>query len=235
MPTQPFDFKNGEMLLVNKPYQWTSFDVVNKIRYAIRMQKIGHAGTLDPLATGLLILCTGKLTKQLESLQGMEKEYTGTMMLGKTTPSYDSETEVDTETETSHLTEAQVQAATAPFIGEIDQLPPMFSAVKVEGERLYKKARRGESIELKARKVNISVFELTAIQLPEVHFRVVCAKGTYIRSLVHDFGQALGVGAYMTALCRTRIGEHRLEDAWQIDDLVAQIKENPQTNSEVLP
>jgi tRNA pseudouridine55 synthase len=225
MPAQTFDFVNGEILLVNKPYQWTSFDVVNKVRYAIKLKKIGHAGTLDPMATGLLILCTGKLTKQLESLQGLEKEYTGTLVLGQTTPSFDAETEVDSQTDPSHLTEAQVRAATAQFVGEQAQVPPMFSAVKIDGERLYKKARRGEEVEVQPRTITIGAFELTALRLPEVDFRVVCSKGTYIRSLVRDFGRALGVGAYMTALCRTRIGPHRLADAWEVADLVQTIRE----------
>lgn len=220
----PFDFETGEVLLVDKPAEWTSFDVVNKIRYAIRHKKIGHAGTLDPLATGLLILCTGKKTKLIESYQAQVKEYTGTIILGQTTPSYDAETQPSEPTDTSHLTEAMLHQAANRFKGEIEQLPPVFSAIKVDGERLYKKARRGEAVELKPRRVEIFSFDLERIEMPVVHFRVVCSKGTYIRSLAHDFGQALGVGAYLGSLRRTRIGNFSVENAWQLPQLIQAIK-----------
>jgi tRNA pseudouridine55 synthase len=222
-----FDFQTGEVLLVDKPYKWTSFDVVNKIRYAIRYKKIGHAGTLDPLATGLLILCTGKKTKLIESYQAQVKEYTGTIVLGQTTSSYDAETEPTAAVDISHLTEAMLHEATNNFKGAIEQLPPIFSAIKLDGERLYKKARRGETIALKPRTVEIFSFELEQIVFPIVHFRIVCSKGTYIRSLVHDFGQALGVGAYLGSLRRTRIGDFSVSNAWQLPELIEAIKAQP--------
>lgn len=216
------DIDAGEVLLIDKPYKWTSFDVVKKVRYTKKLKKVGHAGTLDPLATGLLILCTGKMTKQIDSYQGMEKEYTGTLHLGKTTPSIDLETEVDKEYDISHINAALLHQTTQQFKGTIQQIPPIYSAVLVDGERLYKKARRGESVEIQPREVSISVFELTRIQLPEVDFRVVCSKGTYIRSLVRDFGEALGAGAYMSALRRTRIGSFSVENALTIDAIIDQ-------------
>jgi tRNA pseudouridine55 synthase len=209
----------ARVLLVNKPYTWTSFDVVKKLRYKLRVKKIGHAGTLDPLATGLLIICTGKMTKQIDTFQGQEKEYTGSLILGKTTPSFDLETEVDSETDISHLTHEAIIGATSPFVGEIEQTPPIFSAVKIDGKRAYHLARAGKEAKLEPKKITISVFEITQINLPEVQFRVVCSKGTYIRSLVRDFGQLLGVGAYMSGLCRTRIGEFLLENAQEIDQI----------------
>lgn len=209
------------VLLVNKPLEWTSFDVIRKLRGRLKIKKIGHAGTLDPLATGLLIICTGKMTKKIDEYQGQEKEYTGKFTLGKTTPSYDLETEVNEIHDISHLTEEQIIAATKRFLGEIDQVPPMHSAIKVDGKRAYELARKGDVAELKSRKVTISTFDITSISLPEVSFRVVCTKGTYIRSLARDFGQALGVGAYLAKLCRTRIGAFRLEDALEIEDIAA--------------
>jgi tRNA pseudouridine55 synthase len=209
----------ARVLLVNKPYTWTSFDVVKKLRFRLKVKKIGHAGTLDPLATGLLIICTGKMTKQIDQYQAQEKEYTGTLVLGKTTPSFDLETEVDSEADISHLTEEAIRAATAPFTGDILQTPPLFSAVKVDGKRAYHLARAGKEAKLEPKQITISAFEITAIRLPEVDFRVVCSKGTYIRSLVRDFGLALGVGAYMSALCRTRIGEFLLENALEIEQI----------------
>lgn len=217
-----FNFAEGELLLLNKPYKWTSFDVVGKIRNSLKplKLKVGHAGTLDPLATGLLIICTGKLTKQIDTFQAEEKEYTGTMILGATTPSYDMETEVDATFETDHLTEQQVREATRPFLGNIEQFPPAHSAVKVNGERLYVKARLGEEVELRKRQVTVSAFELTRIELPEVDFRIVCSKGTYIRSLVSDFGKALANGAYLSKLTRTRSGNFLLENAFEVGDLV---------------
>jgi tRNA pseudouridine55 synthase len=222
-----FNFAEGEMLLIDKPYKWTSFDVVGKIRNAFKplKLKVGHAGTLDPLATGLLIICTGKFTKKIDEFQAQEKEYTGTMILGASTPSYDMETEVDETFDIAHLIAEQLLANTAPFIGELDQYPPAHSAVKVDGERLYMKARRGEDVELKTRKVSITFFELTRIELPEVDFRVVCSKGTYIRSLVHDFGRSLNNAAYLSSLRRTKSGEYQVSDAFGVMELVTHIRE----------
>jgi tRNA pseudouridine55 synthase len=210
----------GEVLLIDKPYRWTSFDVVKKIRNVGKYAKIGHAGTLDPLATGLLILCTGKMTKQIDSFQAQEKEYTGTMIIGKTTPSIDLETEVDQEYETAHITEEHLLEAVRQLCGPIQQIPPIYSAVRMGGERLYKKARRGEMIEIQPREVNIFHFELTRINLPEIDFRVVCSKGTYIRSLVRDFGLAIQSGAYLSALRRTRIGDFSVLDAHTVEGFV---------------
>ncbi len=226
MIDREFNFVEGELLLINKPYKWTSFDVVGKIRNSLKPLKIkvGHAGTLDPLATGLLIICTGKLTKQIDSFQAQEKEYTGTMVLGATTPSFDMETVVDQEFPLEGLSEAQIYAATPPFTGDIQQYPPAHSAVKVNGERLYIKARRGEETELRLRFVTVSEFEITRVALPEVDFRIVCSKGTYIRSLVSDFGKALNNGAYLSKLTRTRSGDFNLEDAYEVADLVAFLK-----------
>jgi tRNA pseudouridine55 synthase len=221
-----FNFTEGEMLLINKPYKWTSFDVVGKIRNAFKplKLKVGHAGTLDPLATGLLIICTGKFTKKIDEYQAQEKEYTGTMILGASTPSYDLETEVDETFDISEITEEQVRQNTKHFIGDLDQYPPAHSAVKVDGERLYMKARRGEAVELKTRKVNISVFEITRVELPEVDFRVVCSKGTYIRSLVYDFGKSLNNGAYLGALRRTKSGNYDVQNAFGVMELVNHIR-----------
>jgi tRNA pseudouridine55 synthase len=220
------DFADGQLLLINKPYEWTSFDVVGKLRNAFKplKLKVGHAGTLDPLATGLLIICTGKMTKQIDTFQAEEKEYTGTMVLGATTPTYDLESEPQAKFDTSHLTEEQIKAACAQFTGDIQQYPPAHSAIKIDGERLYEKARRGEEVELRLRNVTISEFEITRIALPEVDFRVICSKGTYIRSLVNDFGAALNNGAYMSALRRTRSGNYRIEDAHEILELVDTIR-----------
>lgn len=221
-----FKFAEGELLLVNKPYQWTSFDVVGKLRNSFKplKLKVGHAGTLDPLATGLLVICTGKMTKQIDTFQAEEKEYTGTMILGATTPSYDMETEVDETFDISNLSDEQIRNACKQFIGDIQQYPPAHSAIKVDGERLYEKARRGEEVELKLRNVTISEFEITRIELPEVDFKVVCSKGTYIRSLVNDFGKALGNGAYLSKLTRTRSGHFKLDDAWEVMELVRVIR-----------
>ncbi|RZK78756.1 MAG: tRNA pseudouridine(55) synthase TruB [Pedobacter sp.] len=217
-----FKFAEGELLLINKPYQWTSFDVVGKIRNSLKplKLKVGHAGTLDPLATGLLIICTGKLTKQIDTFQAEEKEYTGTMVLGATTPSYDLETVIDQEFAIEGITEKQIYDTTAQFTGDIQQYPPAHSAVKVNGERLYVKARRGEETELRIRNVTVSEFEITRIELPEIDFRIVCSKGTYIRSLVSDFGKALNNGAYLSKLTRTRSGNFLLENAYEVKDLV---------------
>lgn len=226
-----FNFAEGELLLINKPLRWTSFDVVGKIRNSLKplKLKVGHAGTLDPLATGLLLICTGKLTKQIDSYQASEKEYTGTMVLGATTPSYDMETAVDQTFDISNITTEQILANCTQFIGDIQQYPPAHSAVKINGERLYEKARRGEEVEQRARFVSISEFELTRIALPEIDFKVVCSKGTYIRSLVHDFGRTLGNGAYLSKLCRTRSGEFKVEDAYEVMELVNYIREQKAT------
>jgi tRNA pseudouridine55 synthase len=218
-----FDFQKGEVLLINKPSGWTSFDVVNKIRFllrghtGIRKIKVGHAGTLDPLATGLLILCTGKFTKRIEEFQGLEKEYTGTFFIGATTPSFDRETEKDREYETGHITEGLLYDATKQFIGVIDQVPPVFSAIRVKGKRAYKMARDNEEVKLQARKVTVHSFELTNIDLPEVAFRISCSKGTYIRSIARDFGKALNSGAYLNSLYRTKIGSFNIKDALTIE------------------
>jgi tRNA pseudouridine55 synthase len=209
----------GRVLLINKALDWTSFDVVNKLRNILKIKKIGHAGTLDPLATGLLIVCVGKMTKRIEEFMGLEKEYTGRFVLGQTTPSHDLETEVSKAEDISHLNDAMIHSAVVPFIGSVSQLPPMHSAIKVGGKRAYSYARRGDEIELAPRQVEIKKFEITGIALPEVSFLVVCSKGTYIRSIARDFGNALGTGAYLSALCRTRIGPFRLEDAVTVDQV----------------
>ncbi len=210
----------GRVLLINKPLEWTSFDVVRKLRGKLKIRKIGHAGTLDPLATGLLIVCTGKFTKRIDEFQAQEKEYTGRFIIGQTTPSYDLETEVSEPKDFAHIGMAELKAAAEKFTGAIEQLPPLHSAIKVDGKRAYELARKGQTAELKKRPVLVSVFELTQVDLPSVSFRVVCSKGTYIRSLARDFGDALGVGAYLAELCRTRIGAFRLEDAQEIEDIV---------------
>jgi tRNA pseudouridine55 synthase len=221
------EFAEGQLLLINKPYNWTSFDVVGKIRNAFKplKLKVGHAGTLDPLASGLLIICTGKMTKQIDTFQAQEKEYTGTMVLGETTPSYDMETDADQKFDISHITEQDIRDACKQFIGDIQQYPPAHSAIKIDGERLYEKARRGEEVELRLRNVTISEFEITGMTLPEVNFRVVCSKGTYIRSLVNDFGKALNNGAYLSNLRRTRSGEYKIEEAFEVMEIVNIIKE----------
>tara|TARA_Y100001933_G_scaffold263235_1_gene323874 strand:+ start:2959 stop:3663 length:705 start_codon:yes stop_codon:yes gene_type:complete len=213
------DFLNGQILLIDKPLEWTSFQAVNALKWAIRKKfglkkiKIGHAGTLDPLATGLLIICTGKFTKKIPELQGQVKEYTGTFTLGATTPSFDLETEVDKTFPIEHITDASIKAATKKFLGEIEQIPPIFSALKKDGKRLYELAREGKEVEIKSRKIEILEFEITRIALPEVDFRVVCSKGTYIRSLAHDFGKALDSGAHLSELRRTKIGDFNVDNA----------------------
>lgn len=221
------EFAEGQLLLVNKPYKWTSFDVVGKLRNAFKplKLKVGHAGTLDPLATGLLIICTGKMTKQIDTFQAQEKEYTGTMTLGATTPSYDMETETDQQFDISNITDEQIKDACKQFTGDLQQYPPAHSAVKIDGERLYEKARRGEEVERRLRSVTITEFEITSIALPEVNFRVVCSKGTYIRSLVNDFGAALNNGAYLSKLRRTRSGDYQIDNAWEVMELVNVIRE----------
>ena len=203
----------GEILLINKPYGWTSFQVVKKIKWITRAKRVGHAGTLDPLATGLLLVCTEGSTRKIQELQDQEKEYTGTITLGNTTPSYDLETEPNAYFPYNHLTESSIRETSTQFLGIISQLPPVFSAIKVDGKRAYKLAREGVATEMKPRHISIREFEITGITLPNIHFRVVCSKGTYIRSLAHDFAQSLGSGGHLSALCRTRIGEHRLDNA----------------------
>jgi tRNA pseudouridine55 synthase len=223
------DFKNGQVLLIDKPLEWTSFQVVNKLRWHIRKKfnikkiKVGHAGTLDPLATGLLIICTGKFTKKIEEFQAQVKEYTGEITLGATTPSYDLETEIDKTFPTAHITPELIKEATKQFIGEIDQVPPIFSAIKKEGKRLYDIAREGGTTEIKSRKITISSFEITKIDFPKVQFKVVCSKGTYIRSLAYDFGLALNSGAYLSALRRTKIGDFDVQNGMKIDEFIASL------------
>ena len=223
-------FLNGEIILIDKPLDWTSFQVVNKIRWLIRSTfgirkiKVGHAGTLDPLASGLLILCTGRMTKSIEQLMGQEKEYTGTFTLGATTPSYDLETEIDNTFPTDHITEELLHNTLGQFVGTIDQYPPVFSALKKDGKRLYECAREGIEVEIPTRKVNIRSFELIQKAIPKVDFKVICSKGTYIRSLANDYGKALNSGAHLSALRRTRIGEFNIEQAVSIKDFEEQIK-----------
>ena len=213
------DFITGQVLLIDKPLNWTSFQVVNKLRWEIRNAfnikkiKVGHAGTLDPLATGLLIICTGKMTKQIDTYQGQIKEYTGIIVLGSSTPSFDLETEVNETFPIEHVTEELIHETTKQFTGDIEQFPPVFSAIKKDGKRLYEFARAGQAVDIKSRKITIPEFEITKTELPKVHFRVVCSKGTYIRSLAHDFGKALGSGGYLTALKRTKIGNFNVSDA----------------------
>lgn len=228
------DFESGKVLLVNKPQGWTSFDVVKKLRNAIRIKKIGHAGTLDPMATGLLILCTGKFTKKIEEFMGAEKEYEGSFTLGGITPSYDAESEVTQTFDYSQITEAQIKEAADKLTGEILQIPPIFSALKVDGKRAYDLARAGKEVKLEPRKVLVSKFEILSVNLPIVDFKVVCSKGTYIRSLAHDLGQSLGNGAYLNRLVRTRIGEFKLEDAWELDTLVQGIHDERNKENESL-
>jgi tRNA pseudouridine55 synthase len=224
------EFLQGKVLLIDKPLEWTSFQAVNKIRWHIKKQfglkkiKVGHAGTLDPLATGLLIICTGKMTKQINEFQAQEKEYTGTFYLGATTPSYDLETEVNKLFSTDQISEEMIVKATQSFIGEIDQKPPIFSAIKKDGKRLYDIARKGETTEIQSRKVTISSFDITRIELPKVDFKVSCSKGTYIRSLANDFGTALDSGAHLSALRRTRIGEFSVENALSIEEFIDSLK-----------
>ena len=227
------DYQNGQIILIDKPLQWTSFQAVNKMKYALinkaglpKKFKIGHAGTLDPLATGLLIVCTGKFTKRITEIQSQVKEYTGTFHIGATTPSYDLETEINQNFPISHIDEVLIQEAVKQFLGEIDQKPPIYSAIKKDGVRLYEHARAGESIEIAFRKTTIYEFEITRIALPEIDFRVVCSKGTYIRSLAFDFGKALNSGAHLTALRRTKIGEYDVKNALDVTVFEESLLEN---------
>ncbi len=228
----PYDFVKGATLLVDKPKEWTSFDVVNKIKHKIRHKlglkkiKVGHAGTLDPMATGLLIICTGKFTKKLNEFQGLPKAYGGTLLLGATTPSFDAETEIDGTYPTEHITKEAMERVRDELTGAQEQYPPMFSAIKVDGQPLYKKARKGLTVEVKPRPIHIYSFDLETSDFPNIDFTVECSKGTYIRSLAYDFGKKLGSGAYLTRLVRTSIGDHNLEDAWNLEDLVKHIDEN---------
>ncbi len=221
------EFLNGQVLLIDKPLHWTSFQVVNKLRWEIRNAfkikkiKVGHAGTLDPLATGLLVICTGKMTKQIDTFQGQIKEYTGTFVLGGTTPSYDLETEIDYTFPSEHITEELIHSTTSRFIGDIQQFPPVFSALKKDGKRLYEFARAGEDVDIPSRTVNISEFEITKIDGLNIEFRVVCSKGTYIRSLANDFGKALNSGAHLSALRRTKIGKFYVSDALTPEKFIA--------------
>lgn len=216
------DFESGVVLLINKEINWTSFDVVKKIKnllkekFSFKKIKVGHAGTLDPLATGLLVICTGKATKMISEIQNQKKEYTGELTMGATTPSYDLETEIDNKYDISNISESDISSKTKLFIGEVFQKPPIFSAIKVKGERLYEKARRGEKINIKKRKITIYNFKLTKILLPKIHFIIECSKGTYIRSIAHDFGKSLNNGAHLSKLVRTKIGEFDLKDAKSI-------------------
>lgn len=218
-------FEEGQVLLINKPYDWTSFDVVRKLRSLMKIKKVGHAGTLDPLATGLLILCTGTFTKKINEYMAQEKEYTGSMILGATTPTYDLESIPSDFKPIDHITEEEIHLATRSFTGEIFQIPPIHSAIKKDGFRAYELARLGEEIKLEPRKVFVKEFSITEIEKPEVHFRVVCSTGTYIRSLANDFGKALGCGAYLNSLCRTRIGNFLLKDALTIDEAGQMIRQ----------
>lgn len=217
------DYLAGQVLLIDKPLHWTSFQVVNKLRWEIRQAfnikkiKVGHAGTLDPLATGLLVICTGKKTKEINIYQGQIKEYTGTLVLGSTTPSFDLETEIDNTYPTEHISEDLIHKTTSQFIGDIQQFPPVFSAIKKNGKRLYEFARAGETVNIKSRTVSISEFEITKISGLQVDFRVVCSKGTYIRSLAHDFGKALNSGAHLSALRRTKIGDFNVDNGMSVE------------------
>ena len=221
------DYQAGQVLLIDKPLNWTSFQVVNKLRWEIRQAfnikkiKVGHVGTLDPLATGLLVICTGKMTKQIDTFQGQIKEYTGTIVLGSTTPSFDLETEINERFPTEHISKGLIHETTKQFIGEIDQFPPVFSALKKDGKRLYEYARAGEAVEVKSRKITIKDFEITKIDANLVDFRVVCSKGTYIRSLANDFGKALHSGGHLTVLRRTKIGDFNVNKALSIEQFIA--------------
>ena len=217
-------FEEGKVILIDKPLHWTSFDAVRKIRNSLRIKKVGHAGTLDPLATGLLIVCTGKFTKKINEYMAQEKEYAGAITLGAVTPTYDLESEPQNAKDFSGITDAQILTATKQFIGEIQQLPPIYSAIKKDGVALYELARRGIEVELKPRTILIKEFEITAIELPVVKFKVVCSTGTYIRSLANDFGAALGCGGYLSELRRTRIGEHLVANAVTMEQFMEGLK-----------
>jgi len=216
--------EEGKVILINKELGWTSFDVVKKIRNLVRIKKVGHAGTLDPLATGLLIVCIGRMTKKINQFMDQEKEYTGIMVIGKSTPSVDLETEINSEKSIEHISEKDVIVTSKKYIGKLMQTPPIYSALKKDGEPLYKKARKGEKVKIEPREVESKEFEITKIDFPEIHFRLVSSKGFYVRSLVRDFGEELGVGAYMSKLERTRIGEYKIEDALTVDEFKKSIE-----------
>lgn len=218
-------FEEGNVLLIDKPLYWTSFDAVRKIRNLIRIKKVGHAGTLDPLASGLLIICTGKFTKKINEYMAQEKEYTGTITLGAVTPTYDLESKTQDFKPCEHITTEQLKEAAKTFTGTIMQTPPIHSAIKKEGKRVYELARKGVEVKLEARPVHISEFEITHMEIPLIHFRVVCSTGTYIRSLANDFGAKLGCGGYLSKLCRTRIGSFLLKDAMTIEEFQEKIRE----------
>lgn len=223
------DFLEGRVLIIDKPLEWTSFDVVNKVRWMIRNKfdikkiKVGHAGTLDPLATGVLVICTGRMTKRINELMGQDKVYTGSLLLGKTTPSYDAETEVDAEFAVDHIGEEDMVKAAKSFEGEIEQTPPVYSAKKVDGKKAYVQARKGKEIKMRSAFVRIDRFELQTADFPSINFEVACSKGTYIRSLAYDFGKALNSGAYLTSLCRTRSGDFAIEHALSLKTLEAKM------------
>jgi len=219
-------YEQGQVLLIDKPLHWTSADVVRKIRNNVRTKKVGHAGTLDPLATGLLIICTGKFTKRINEFMAKEKEYTGSFTLGATTPTFDLESEPEKFKDITDLNPAQIRESTSGFMGEILQVPPIHSAIKKDGKRAYELARKGKEVKLEPRKISITEFEITTIDLPKVHFRVVCSTGTYIRSLANDFGESLGCGAYLSSLCRTRIGEFKVSQAMTLENALADIAKN---------
>ena len=228
------DYQEGQILLIDKPLKWSSFQAVNKLKFGLIKElklpkkfKIGHAGTLDPLASGLLLICTGKFTKRIEELQGQAKEYTGTITVGATTPSYDLETEINERFPTEHITEALIYETLPQFIGEIDQKPPVFSAIKKDGKRLYESARAGIEVDIKTRKVTVSEFKITRIALPEIDFRIVCSKGTYIRSIAYDFGLALQSGGHLTALRRTKIGVYSVENATEPEAFIEALQQSP--------
>lgn len=226
------DYIEGELLLINKPYEWTSFDLVNKIRHKLKRHlrkknlKVGHAGTLDPLATGLMIVCTGKMTKKIDQLSGLDKEYIATIELGATTPTYDLESQVDQHYPTDHITPELIEKALDQFRGNIEQMPPIFSAIKIKGEKAYDLARRGENVELKPRPITIFALEVMELSMPRLVIRVHCSKGTYIRSLANDIGQTLNSGAHLTGLIRTRIGEFSLDQAQEIEKFVENLHSN---------
>lgn len=218
-------FEEGRVLLINKPLRWTSFDVVRKIRNAVKIKKVGHAGTLDPLATGLLIVCTGKFTKKINEYMAKEKEYTGTFILGAVTPTYDLESEPENFHSIEGITEEMIYATAKKFTGKISQVPPIHSAIKQKGKAVYLLARKGIDVVMEPREITIHNFEITNVSFPEISFKVVCTTGTYIRSLANDFGKALGCGAYLSSLCRTRIGEFRIDNALSIEEFISSVKE----------
>jgi tRNA pseudouridine55 synthase len=217
-------FEEGQILLINKPLHWTSFDVIRKIRNLVKVKKVGHAGTLDPLATGLLIICTGKFTKRINEYMAKEKEYTGTLTLGATTPTYDLESKPENFKSTENISEGMIKNNTKFLMGNILQIPPAHSAIKLQGKRVYELARKGQEVKLEPRKIFIKEFEITKTEMPVVHFRVVCSTGTYIRSLANDLGEALGCGAYLSSLIRTRIGEFKVEDSLTVDEFENSLK-----------